>query len=280
MQLRTLVENNYSRQDEIIQIAGDLLGFSKEQITLHFNALKINKNQISKIKTSLNALQSGVPLPYLLKKYYFFNSALFINRAVLIPRFETEVLVLKTLQLLENISNATIIDIGTGSGNIIIALAKARGNKDQYFAVDISKSALKVAQKNAQCNKVDKIKFYQSDLMENKKLPRQFDVLVANLPYLNSDYLAALPEKLSKKLYFEPRLALDGGRDGMKTISRLLNDLPTRMHQNSIAIIEIDSRQKDQVITMCKANGLTPKTIKDLNNRVRFVEIRKATRQA
>jgi release factor glutamine methyltransferase len=128
----------------------------------------------------------------------------------------------------------------------------------------MSKKALEVAQKNAKFHKV-KINFLKSDLLSSPRLPKKFDLILANLPYLPSADI--VPEN---SIYYEPRLALDGGRDGLDLIKKLIIELPKRLTENGLAILEIDPRQKTKIAELAQKSALKIEFQKDLNNRTRF----------
>jgi release factor glutamine methyltransferase len=102
-------------------------------------------------------------------------------------------------------------------------------------------------------------------------------LIVANLPYLCSDYLLSLPASITRHLKFEPRMALDGGKDGLKIIRDLIGLLDTRMSSRGTAILEIGDNQRRDVAGLCRKAGLKIRTIKDLNGFDRFVVIKKRT---
>ena len=176
----------------------------------------------------------GEPLAYILGYKEFYGLNFRVNKNVLVPRPETELLVEETLKELttDNRQPTTIIDIGTGSGCIIITLAKLLNsqlsiNNYQLLGIDISKKALGVARQNAKSHKVErKIKFIHGNLLEPILKNPEFVirhskfVIVSNLPYLTP-----IQMKKSPSIKYEPRLALEAGKDGLKYYRQLLKQI-------------------------------------------------------
>jgi release factor glutamine methyltransferase len=156
----------------------------------------------------------GWPLAYLRGWQEFYALKFLVNKNTLIPRPDSELIIDAALDFLKEKNNLDILDIGTGSGCIIISLAK-NNNKNNYFATDISKKALQIAQTNARKNQV-KINFIHSDLF-NKIPEKKFDLITANLPYLRPDQMQ------EKSIQKEPRSALLSGQDGLDHYSKLLS---------------------------------------------------------
>lgn len=188
------------------------------------------------------------PLQYILGTCEFFGLEFSVDRRVLVPRPETELLVEASAGLLGGPSRGAlnVLDIGTGSGNIIISLAQ-QYPQHHFFAIDVSAEALEVARKNALTHDVlPRIEFAQADILSSGDQPalkRTYDIIVANPPYIPQGSLASLPPEVRQ----EPRLALDGGVDGLcfyRAIARLAaNQLPARGH----CCLEIGFGQRDEV---------------------------------
>jgi release factor glutamine methyltransferase len=214
---------------------------------------------------------SGEPLAYIFGEKEFYGLNFKVNKNVLVPRPETELLVEEALYLASrNSQSATLIDVGTGSGCIIITLAKQLKNS-KFFAIDISKPALKIAHQNAKLHKVNKqIKFLQSNLLEsiikkikNKKLiidnPEHSGlIIVSNLPYLTPTQI-----KNSPTIRSEPKLALIAGRDGLKYYRKLFNQIKNLQAtspeysglQAKISVLcEIDPSQNLKIKKIIKKN--------------------------
>jgi release factor glutamine methyltransferase len=275
--------NKYDRDKNVMwEIAEECLNLSKERIIAFSKEITVSPQQAKKIDKIFLKYHQGTPLAYCLKRKYFLGYKFYVNNNTLIPRPETEILVNEAIALMKNMKGGNIIDIGTGCGNIIISLYKQSGTtktKNYFFAVDKSKKALKVAMRNASRLNAKKINFLQSDLFSNKKLPKKFEMILANLPYLEKNYLKNLPANLSKPLSYEPAMALSGGKKGSELISRLIKKLKEKISAKGICLIELGDNQAQQIIKICTFENLDTKQIKDLNGFTRFLEIKKRIHQ-
>lgn len=206
--------------------------------------------QQSKLQDLIARLEGGEPLPYVLGHWEFFGLDLEITPDVLIPRPETELLVEKAIAWLhESPVRRTVADVGTGSGAIAVAIA-ANIPDARILATDISTHALGVAQRNAKKLHVDsRIQFVECDLLPAKpemfSTEQHLDLVCANLPYIPSDTLYTLP------VYGrEPKMALDGGKDGLALIRKLLNIAPEWLAPNSMILLEIEATTGIQALNL------------------------------
>lgn len=200
------------------------------------------------IKRRLN----GEPIPYITNHQEFYGLDFYVDKRVLIPRPETEVLVESVLNTLASSlkPQASIADIGTGSGAIAVTLAKILNSKVNICATDISKDALKVAQINAKKHGVeDRIQFLHGDLL--KPLPEKVDIIVANLPYVDLTLLKRPPASPAGRPG-DPMTALDGGKDGLELIKKLLHQAPKYLKPKGKIFLEIDPRQKQKLLKIAK----------------------------
>lgn len=206
----------------------------------------LTATQISALETACERLLNREPLPYVLGQWEFFGLTLAVTPAVLIPRPETEHLVEAALAWLDaHPSPGLIIDIGTGSGCIAIALASNRPNL-KVVASDISASALKVASRNVHIhNLTDRVHLVQADLLPPLSQPPA--LLCANLPYIPTLTLMDLPVS-----QHEPILALDGGMDGMVVIRRLLQQVSSLLAPGGRLLLEIEAHQGLPVLELIK----------------------------
>lgn len=211
---------------------------------------------------------TGEPIAYILGTKYFWNLEFEVSRAVLIPRPETEHLIEAALLWAEGKGNFQAADIGTGSGAIAITVAKH--TQANMHAIDFSRDALAIAEKNAAKNQVN-INFYEGSLAQpliDKGL--KVDLLMANLPYIPTEDLADL--EVTKH---EPILALDGGEDGLDLVRELLLQVPQVCNPGALILLEIDRRQAQAVINFSEKH-LSPEdtsVIKDLAGLDRIVRI-------
>lgn len=226
---------------------------------------KLTKLQLEKFNNLITRRTKGEPVAYLVGYKYFCGNRFIVNKNVLVPRPETEMMVDSIINCELPITNSIIIDIGTGSGCIIISLAKFIKNKCQFIGTDVSKKALSVAKKNAKLNKVDnKIKFIQGNLFEpilkNKKLYQNKNLIItANLPYGWSEWKNNCSMD-TIGLKFEPQIALFTKENGLKLYRELFEQI--KQIQNEIKSItllcEIDPRQTKLIAKLIKKE--LPKT--------------------
>ena len=191
-------------------------------------------------KTFIKRRIKGEPSAYITGHREFFGLDFYVDRHVLIPRPETELLVEQTILRANKYENPVIVDVGTGSGAIAVSLVKNLPDADIY-AVDISKAALKVAGRNCLEHGVeDRVKLLRGDLLET--VPLQVDIIVANLPYVLTEEVP-----LVNTAGFEPSLALDGGVDGMDVVKRLCLQAKDRLRPGGCLLLEIGLGQSPKI---------------------------------
>jgi release factor glutamine methyltransferase len=184
------------------------------------------------------------PIPYLTGKAHFYGLEFYVNSSVLIPRPETEVLVETAIRWARPLGAVNIVDVGTGSGCIAITLA-AHLLLAKIRAVDVSAEALAVARENATRHTPDRITFVQGDLLTPiTSITSQIDLIVANLPYIADDEWKDVDDSVK---WYEPRLALDGGPDGLALIRELLPQAAEKLRPGGVALLEIGWHQGDAV---------------------------------
>ena len=182
----------------------------------------------------------GEPTTYITGHREFYGVDFYVNRHVLIPRPETELLVEKAISLAQNRSISTIADVGTGCGAIVISLALELPEA-KIYATDISASALDVALTNCQKHGVaERIHLLQGDMLE--PLPEPVDLIISNLPYIREPDLP-----LTEPANFEPIIALNGGPDGLEKIRQLCQQLDNRLHHDGCLLMEIGQGQKKAI---------------------------------
>ncbi len=245
---------------------------------------KLNTLEYNKIERLFKRRTNNEPLAYIIGRKEFFSNEFIVNKNVLIPRPETEIMVELALEKIkQSKEKKIIIDTGTGSGCIIISLAKKLKNSKNidFYGLDISPKALMVARKNAKLNKIDnKINFLKSDLllnMKESKIKNQKSkiIITANLPYLTSAQI-----KNSPTIKKEPRLALLAGVDGLKYYRKLFKQISiikkSNPSQNFTIFCEIDPSQKKNLEDLTKNifdNDSSFEIKKDLRNLNRFAII-------
>jgi len=214
-------------------------------------------------------IEAGTPLPYILGKWKFYGLDFIITPEVLIPRPETELLIEYARTFLTKKTDIhTLVDVGTGSGVIAVTLAVTFPNI-QIIATDISANALQVVRSNAIAHQVDsRINLIQANLLPATSQP--FDMICANLPYIPTDVLYSL-DVYGK----EPVIALDGGKNGLALIKRLIAQSATMIAPNGILLIEIEASQGKAVTDIAKQsfNRANIRIEKDLAGRDRLLII-------
>ncbi len=216
----------------------------------------------------------GCPVAYLVGFKEFFSIPLQVNRSVLIPRPDTEILVMEALRLLKPMHQATLLDVGTGSGAIAIALAKNHPTV-QITAIDCSADALSVARQNAKQHGVEhKVTFHISQLFNQLPKDVVYDIIVSNPPYIPTDAIAHLPAGVRD---FEPHMALDGGKDGFQVITQLISDARPFLKKGGYLLIEIGVAQEQRVREiMSQYSELSPpSTIQDYSGHPRVLKTQK-----
>jgi release factor glutamine methyltransferase len=223
---------------------------------------------------------SGEPLQYILEQQEFWSIDLKVDPRVLIPRPETELLVEQSLPILSEISPKRIpevLEIGTGSGAIAIALAKEVKNIS-LVAMDISGEALILAKENADSAGVqDRIKFVNGDLFGPFRPPKgraPFDLILSNPPYIVRRKINTLPKEVKEH---EPRIALDGGEDGLTFYRRIIPEVPFYLREEGWLFLEVALGQSRDVSGMIEEEGnfFEPRCIPDLSGIGRVVKAQK-----
>jgi release factor glutamine methyltransferase len=209
--------------------------------------VSLSPDQERQLEVCLARLEQGEPLPYVLGHWEFYGLDFLLNPAVLIPRPETELLVEQTLAwVIANPGRRLAADVGTGSGCIAVSLAVHIPDL-QVIASDISREALKTARLNATRHSVSgQVMCIQSHLIPPTS--RSFDLICANLPYIPTEKLMEL-----KVARWEPRLALDGGPDGLKQIRPLIDSASRRLARGGLLLLEIESSLGASVHRLAKA---------------------------
>lgn len=228
---------------------------------------EINKKQLDKFNLYLSRRKKKEPIAYILGFKYFWKYKFIINKSVLVPRPETEQIVEETLNYLSDNESKKILDIGTGSGCIIVSVLKER-SKCKAIAIDISSKALKVAKTNAKIHHLEnKIKFINIDI--DKFNYNKYDLILSNPPYISNIDLIRLDDDIR---IYEPRESLSGGLDGYEEITKVIEKSSKLLKNNGKLIVEIGDTQKNNVLKLLKNNGFyINKTGKDLSGRDRCI---------
>ena len=203
---------------------------------------QLDKNKLHNFEKLVNERSKGKPIAYLIEKKDFWNSEFEIKKDILIPRPDTEIVVDQVLKITRNKNKLRILEVGVGSGCIILSILKEK--KDFYgIGIDISKKCISLSKINAlKLNLSNRIKFlkYNVDNFSYGK----YDLIVSNPPYINQFDLKYLEKDV---VNFEPKLALDGGIDGLSEIRKVINKSSNLIKKNGKLILEIGFNQKNKV---------------------------------
>ena len=227
----------------------------------------LNSEQLGKFKSLIERRKKGEPIAYLINKKEFWKDEFFVNKDVLIPRPDSELIIEQVLKIYSKDIQLQVLDIGTGSGCILLSILKERSN---FYGtgIDISKKSINVSKFNAkQLNLTNRVKFFHSsvDNFNNGK----YDIIVSNPPYIEQLSLKYLEKDV---VNFEPKLALSGGFDGFSKIRKVINKASILIKKNGKFILEIGFNQKNKVIKILKEEGFyVNKAIKDYGNNDRCI---------
>ena len=227
----------------------------------------LNPEKLDIFKSLIERRKKGEPIAYLINKKAFWKNEFFVNKHVLIPRPDTELLVEKILKICSKKTQLQILDIGTGSGCILLSLLKER-SKDYGTGIDISKKSINVSKINAKLlNLNNRTKFFHSSI-DNFSLGK-YDLIVSNPPYIELLNLKYLEKDV---INFEPKLALNGGLDGFSKIKTVISKANCLIKKNGKLILEIGFNQKTRVEEMLKKQGFyVNKTFCDYGNNDRCI---------
>ena len=247
-------------------LLADIIKKDREYLLTNLNK-KISKTSLYHYKKLINERSKGIPIAYLIKKKDFWKFEFSICRNVLIPRPDTEIIVENVLKLTKNKERLKILDIGVGSGCILLSILKEKKNF-KGIGIDISKKCIKLSKINANnLNINNRIKFFKSDV-DNFNYGK-YDLIISNPPYIKSTDFKYLEKDVSK---FEPKLALDGGVDGLSEIRKVINKSSELIKNNGKLILEVAFDQKSKVINLLKEKGFyINRVLKDLGNNDRCI---------
>lgn len=310
MKLQELIQNSKHELDSLNVEDADIklkilieyvFKISKEKLILKYKD-EINDKKVEEFRKLLKKLENGIPIQYIINNQEFMGLNFYVDENVLIPQPDTEILVEEVIKYCnelrnnesedketnkdykeniekepiinkedKNINKKTIkiLDLCTGSGIIGISIYKYLENVEIY-ASEISQKALNIAEKNTNLNNA-KINFINSDMFENIHI-KDFDIIVSNPPYIESKVI----ESLSKEVQNEPKLALDGGEDGLKFYRCILENAKDYLRKNGAIFLEIGYDQKEKIEEILKSYKIYKETkcIKDFggNNRVIIIK--------
>ena len=227
----------------------------------------LSSEQAETFKGLIERRKKKEPVAYLINRKDFWKDEFFVNKDVLIPRPDTELIVEQVLKIYSKGSKLQVLDIGTGSGCILLSILKERSS---FYGtgIDISKKSINVSKLNAkQLNLTSRVKFFHSNV-DNFKIGK-YDLIVSNPPYIELSNLKYLEKDV---INFEPKLALSGGFDGFSKIRKVINKAKILIKKNGKFILEIGFNQKNKVKQILKEEGFyVNKTIRDYGNNDRCI---------
>ncbi len=255
---------NYTLDSEIL--LADVLNSTRENLLVNLNSI-IDKKKFTKYKNFIIRRKKKEPIAYILKKKEFWKNDFKVSKNVLIPRPETEIIIEEFLKISNLNFSKNILDVGTGSGCIIISILKERP-KYAGTAIDISKKALKIASSNAKMHHLqNKIKFINIDI--DKLNVNKYDFILSNPPYIEKFKLKRLDKDVK---FYEPELALNAGNDGLKIINKLITKSKKLLKENGKLIFEIGNKQVPSIIKLLNKNSFyVNKICKDLQSYPRVI---------
>ena len=225
-----------------------ILDKNREEILINLEQ-KICQKYFLKYKQLIQRRSQCEPIAYIVKEKEFWSKNFLVSSDTLIPRPETELIVEKLTKIFEE-KKISILDIGTGTGCILISLLSELKNS-KGIGIDISKKALRIAEKNSEQHGMkNKIKFFHKSL--DSKFYQKFDLIVSNPPYIKKSEIKNLKEDVRK---FEPRIALDGGNDGLDLIKKVIYKSKYILKVKGMLALEIGNEQFNKVSKILKKNN-------------------------
>jgi release factor glutamine methyltransferase len=235
-------------------LLAETLGVDRAGLYTHFDQ-PLQPGELARFKKLIRRRLQHEPVAYILGRQEFWSLAFRVTPEVLIPRPETEILVAEALKVLSRPGaaerNFRILEIGTGSGAISVVLAKELPSAS-LVATDLSEKALSIAKENASRHGArERIHFLQGDLFDPLGKGSAFDLIITNPPYIAQDDFPSLPPEVRD---FEPRVALDGGKDGLTFFRRVLRRVGEFLNPGGWFLAEIGAGQKQKIRQIAEAN--------------------------
>lgn len=268
-----------------VQILLEKVSGKSREFLLANPEYKLKNQETEELKNLVERRKKHEPIAYITGHKEFYSLDFLVTKDVLIPRPETEILVEEGLKFLESRMKDRelgILDIGTGSGNIIISIAKttkelysrfdAIDSNRLYVASDISEKALKVAKKNAKKHGVEKtVKFVRSDLFD--QITGKFDLITANLPYVPISSEKRKAKSGKQEIDFEPQDAIFAESNGAEIIKKFLNDAKNHINSDGIILAEVDPRNADEIRDATSKIYKSVEIISDFSGKKRLLKI-------
>ena len=255
--LRNKIISNSKLDSEILM--AKTINKDRKYILLNSEAM-ISQKDLNSFYKLIHLRSLGNPVAYLTNKKNFWNSEFFVTKHTLIPRPDTELIIENALKFTKQKNKISILDIGVGSGCILLSILKERKN---FYGtgIDVSEKCLNISKINAISLNVDtRLKLFKSNI--DKFNFGKYDLIVSNPPYINKSKIKYLEKDVAE---FEPKLALDGGLDGLSEIRKVIKKSSELIKKNGKFILEIGFDQKNKVINLLKKEGFYINcTLKDL----------------
>jgi len=263
-QLNSLNINNANLDCEVL--LSNTISKDREYLILNLKQ-NLDKKYIDFFYNLIERRKKGEPVAYLINKKEFWKETFYVNKDVLIPRPDTEHLIEEVIKYTDQDSKLHILDIGTGSGCILLSILSER-KKFNGTGIDISKKSINISRYNAKKLKLNnRTKFYVSDV--DNFLIGKYDIVISNPPYIENLSLKYLDRDV---INFEPKLALDGGKDGFSEIIKVINKSSALIKKNGVFVLEIGYNQKNKAIQMLKNKGFyIKKVLKDYSKNDRCI---------
>lgn len=240
-----------ARREELLLLA-DIVDKSVDELSLNAENLVLTDEQHGQFERYRRRFLHNEPISKIIHKRAFWNDIFYVNRDVLDPRPETELIIETIMQHVPTNSSINILDLGTGSGCIILSLLREYKNA-HGVGIDISSEAIEVAKKNQQNLYIDKAEFFCSDW--NDFSPKiKFDLIVSNPPYIKSEEISLLDDNVK---FFDPILALDGGFSGLKCYEDIAKLLPLWLKHSGLFICEVGYNQAKDVTKILENSGFS-----------------------
>ncbi len=261
--LRKKLINSYKLDSELI--LSNILKKSREHVLISLDQ-NISKKTISSFNKLIRRRAQKEPIAYIFKEKEFWNRKFLVNYDTLIPRPETELVIEKTLEYFKG-KKPFVLDAGTGSGCILLSfLEENKGSKG--IGIDVSKKAINVAYRNSKnFGLTERSKFYNKCISEIYGY--KFDLIISNPPYIASFEIKNLSEDIRR---YEPRIALDGGNDGLDVIKKVIYKSRSILKKKGMLALEIGNRQHKKVLEILRLNSFRKKfLVKDYQDNIRCI---------
>ena len=260
------IEENKSEADIIFDYCFNM---NKLKIILHGDE-KLPESLIDKLDEVVSKRKKGIPIQYILGEWNFRNLRFKVGEGVLVPRDDTNILIDVSVGFLNSKKNPCVIDLCSGSGCVAVSIERELKLKNtEIFGVELSKKAFEYFKSNAEINRSN-VKVINGDILKiySEFCDEKFDAIVSNPPYIRTDEIS----KLQKEVKFEPRMALDGGKDGLYFYKNICRNWIPKLKVGGMIAFEIGLGQENEIKKFMEESGIgCIKFYKDINNIIRVV---------